>query len=401
MAQFSYRALNKAGELVTGNIEADNKKDASSKLSRLNFTPLNVEKKSKLINFDFSVKPKVKPENVIVFTRQLQSLLKAGVPLLDAIKALSEQSADEDLLKVLQAISGELEMGNSFSYALKKHPKVFSELYVNTISIGESTGNLDEILADLYVFLEDDLKLRKDIKKATRYPILVISALILAFFVFIIFVIPKFTPIFEKSGEELPLPTQIILGISDVMSAYWFIIIIVVIATVVLFTSFYRTPKGKFIIDLYLLKIPIYGTLLQKISIQRFSKTLAILSRAGIPLVQAIEIAVKIETNAVYVKEINNVHDLIEKGMGVGAAMKRSKFFPNLMVHMVLIGEKSGALDEMLMNVADFNNSEIKSSVDNLTAMIEPIVTVFLGIMVLILALSIFLPMWNMLSFIK
>jgi type II secretory pathway component PulF len=401
MAQFSYRALNKAGELVTGNFEAGSKEEASAKLSKLNYTPLSLEKKGGMFQFNFSPKAKVKPNTILILTKQLQSLIKAGVPLLEALHSLQEQSSDENLQKVLKSVTAEIEMGNTFSSALKKHPGVFSTLYTNSIQIGEVSGNLDAVLAEIALFMADDIKMKQNIKKATRYPTMVMIALALAFVVFITFVIPKFVPIFEKGGQELPTPTLMILGISELVTGYWLPLIGVIGICIFGFVAFYNTPKGKFKVHYYMLEAPIYGQLLRKISIQRFSRTLALLNKSGIPLVQAMEIGVKVETNEVYKEEINKIQQQIEKGVSVAGAMKKSKYFPILMVHMIAVGEKSGALDDMLYNVAEFNNSEIDQMVENLTALIEPIVTVFLGIMVLILALSIFLPMWNMLSFMK
>ena len=401
MAQFSYRALNKAGELVVGNLEAGSKEEAASKLSKLNYTPLTMEKKGGMFQLNFALKAAVKPSVILIFNKQLQSLIKAGVPLLEALHSLKEQTNDESLQKVLKSVTAEIEMGSSFSNALKKHPNVFSTLYTNSISIGEVSGNLDAVLEEITLFMADDIEMNKNIKKATRYPTMVIIALILAFVVFITFVIPKFIPIFEKSGQDLPTPTLIILGISEVVTGYWLPLIGAIGLGILGFIAFFNTPKGKFLTHYYLLELPIYGQLLRKISIQRFSRTLALLNKSGIPLVQAMEIGEKVETNVVYKEEISKIQQHIEKGVSVAGAMKKSKYFPVLMVHMIAVGEKSGTLDAMLYDVAEFNNSEINQMVDNLTALIEPIVTVFLGIMVLILALSIFLPMWNMLSFMK
>jgi type IV pilus assembly protein PilC len=401
MAQYSYRALNKAGELVVGNIEAASKEETASKLSKLNYTPLTMEKKGGMFQFNFVLKAAVKPNVLLIFTKQLHSLIKAGVPLLEALSSLKEQTADENLQKVLKSVSEEIEMGSSFSNSLKKHPNVFPTLYTNSIQIGEVSGNLDSVLHEISLFMADDIEMKQKIKKATRYPMMVMIALALAFVVFITFVIPKFIPIFEKGGQELPTPTLMILGISNIVTGYWLPLIGVIGLSIFGFMAFYNTPKGKFLTHRYMLEAPIYGKLLRKISIQRFSRTMALLNKSGIPLVQAMGIAENVETNEVYKEEISKIQQHIEKGVSVAGAMKKSKYFPILMVHMIAVGEKSGTLDNMLYDVAEFNNSEIDEMVDNLTALIEPIITVFLGIMVLILALSIFLPMWNMLSFMK
>ena len=399
MAQFSYKALNKEGQVTTGFVDAATREQAANKLLNMQLTPLSLDKSKAAKKMSMSRGIRVKTRDVIVFTRQLRLLLRAGVPLLESLQSLSAQITNENWKKVLENITKDVEFGNSFSHALRKYPRVFSELYINSVQVGEITGTLDGILENLETHMEEDMKLKDNIKKATRMPMIVFIAIIIAVIVFITYVIPKFQPIFAMSGEDLPLPTQIILGISNAFISYWYIIIGVTGIIFFSFTSFYKTKKGKYIIQNFLLNIPIYGELLQKISVQRFSSTLALLNRSGIPLVDAIDTAKRNETNTVYQRAISQLRDLVEKGQSIANAMKRFKLFPPLMVHMVYIGEKSGALDEMLENVSSFNNYEIERTVENLTSMIEPLVTVFLGIMVLILALSIFLPMWNMLSF--
>jgi len=401
MGQFNYRALNKAGELVVGNLQAGSKSEAAAKLSKMQFTTLSLTKKKSGVQFSLALKAKVKPNSILIFTKQLQSLIKAGVPLLDSLHSLEEQTADENLQKVLKSVSSEIEMGSSFSNALKNHPDVFSVLYTNSIQIGEISGNLDSILNEICLFMADDIQMKQNIKKATRYPIMVFIALIMAFVVFITFVIPKFTPIFEKSGEDLPAPTLIMLGISDLVIGYWLPLLGLIGMMIAGFVFYYNTPKGKRLVHYYMLQAPVYGELLKKISLQRFSRTLALLNKSGIPLVQAMETGKNVETNSIYKEEIEKLKDQIEKGISIAGALKKSKYFPPLMVHMIAVGEKSGTLDDMLFDVSDFNSSEIDQMVQNLTSLIEPIVTVFLGIMVLFLALSIFLPMWNMLSFLK
>ncbi len=401
MSQYSYRALNQAGELVVGDLQALSKDEAATKLSKMQFTPLELKKKKTALQINLMLKSKVKPASILIFTKQLQSLIKAGVPLLDSLISLKDQTTDENLSTILKSIVSEIEIGNSFSQALKQHPDVFSVLYTNSVKIGEVTGNLDAILKEICLFLADDIEMKKNIKKATRYPTMVIIALIMAFVVFIAFVIPKFVPVFEQGGQELPLPTKMILFISEMVTSFWLPMLAVIGLVIFGFVSFYNTPRGKRLIHYYLLEVPIYGNLLRKISIQRFSRTIALLNKSGIPLVQAIEITESVETNLIYKEEIEKIKQQIEKGISIAGAMRKSTYFPALMIHMIAVGEKSGMLDDMLYEVAEFNNDEIKQMIENLTSLIEPIVTVFLGVMVLILALSIFLPMWNMLSFLK
>jgi type II secretory pathway component PulF len=399
MAQFAYKALNHEGQVTTGVVEAPSREQVAKKLLNMQLTPLSIDKSSRIVKkMSMSRNVKIKTHALIIFTRQMRLLLKAGVPLLECLKSLGAQVTNENWKKVLDSIGKDVEFGISFSQSLKKYPKIFSDLYVNSVQVGEISGTLEGILQNLEKSLEEEMKLMDNIKKATRMPMIVFVAIIIAVIVFITYVIPKFTPIFEMSGQDLPIPTRIIMGISDAFTSYWYLILGIAGGAFFSLTAFYKTKKGKYIIQNFLINMPIYGELLQKISVQRFSTTLALLSRSGIPLVEAIDTARRNETNSVYERAIAQMRELVEKGQTIANAMKRFKLFPPIMINMVFIGEKSGALDEMLENVADFNSYEIERTVQNLTSLIEPVVTVFLGIMVLILALSIFLPMWNMLS---
>ncbi len=401
MSEFAYKALNSEGRIVNGVLSADSKDTAASHLLQRHLMPLSLNKRRYKPNWNISFEANVKRQALVIFTRQLQALLSAGVPLLESLQSLATQSSDETLQKVITGICAEIETGSSLYNAMKKHPRVFSELYLNSVHIGEISGTLDRVLLNLSDYLEDESKTIRNIKKAVRYPVFVMIALVMAFFVFIYFVIPKFMPVFEKGGQDLPVPTKIILALNTLFTVYWIPLLILLLVVVIGFLKVYTSDSGRLLIDGWLLQIPVYGSLLKKISVQRFSRTLALLNGSGIPLMQAMETVKKIERNHAFRSEINKLLDSVEKGSSIAGAMKNCSLFPMMMIHMVAVGEKSGSLDEMLENIAMFNAAEIEHIIQNLTSLIEPVVTAVLGIMVMFLALSIFMPMWNMLSIIK
>jgi len=400
MASYNYKALNDDGQIITGTLTANSREEVAAKLVQQRATLLSLKEGRDKNKVRIHFKAKVKKHSLFLFTQHLQFLLRAGLPLLDSIELLLEQTADENFKTILKNICQDIKDGSSFSRALAKYPHIFSELYTNSIHVGEISGTLNEVLLSILDHLEDEIKFAKNIKKAVRYPLLVMGALIIAFIIFITFVIPKFVPIFEKSSAELPLPTRMLLLCNDIFTNYGIFVLIFLAITVISLFSFYNTNKGRYLIDQYLLKIPIYGNLLRKFSILRFSSTLALLNSNGIPLVNAIETATRVESNSVYKQEINSIRDFVEKGGSIAGALQKSDLFPKLMIQIVSVGEMTGSLDEMLKNVAQFNNAEIEHTIENLTALIEPIITVILGVLVLFLALAIFLPMWDMFKFV-
>ena len=398
MSRFSYKAFDTTGEMRSGSLEANSKDDALNLLNQKQLTLVNLKQERELKKEKHKNIRRVKPKSVIIFTRQLMALIRAGIPLVESIELLIGQSSDENMQGILKSLSGQTREGNSFSDSLRQFPHIFSELYINSIQVGEASGTLEQVLQSLVSQLENDMKLAKDLRKALSYPSFVIAALIMAFAVFITYVIPNFAPVFEKSGTELPLPTRMILLMSDLFNSYGIVILLVLVLTGLAYYGYYRSEKGKYMTHYYLLKLPLIGNLLKKVSSQRFSRTIAILIGQGIPLVQAMNTAIKTESNRVFKKNIEKIQEKVESGQSIAAAMGTTNLFPKMMIHMVSVGELTGTLEQMMDNVAEFTHSEISSTVENLTSLIEPVITIVLAVMVLFLALSIFLPMWNMLG---
>ncbi|GAB4170428.1 MAG: type II secretion system F family protein [Calditrichia bacterium] len=398
MPVFEYKALNKKNIEISDVIEASNETEAIQTLQKMGFTPISiVQKKAQLSSSAFGemFQPKVKTQTLIQFTRQLRTMLSAGIALLEALTVLENQAEDKFFQKIINGVRKEVEGGNQLSSALGMYPKVFSRLYVNSVRIGEVTGNLDSILQRLEEFIVFDERTKKNVKKALRYPTIVMTGVIGAVFFFSMYVIPKFKPLFELSGQEIPLPTKIVLGFSEFTLNYGYILLILLILTVGGIIWYKRTPMGKYNWDKFMLQLPIFGELIQMVELTRFTKTFQTLNKSGIAVVEAFETIIETIDNEIYRKEIKNVLEGLKNGEGIAPSMKRSPYFTQMVIQMIAIGEKAGSLDDMLGIISDFYDEEVENKVAGLTAMIEPIVTVVMGVIVLVLVLALFLPMWN------
>lgn len=398
MPIYEYKALNKKNIEVEDVIEAVNEAEAIQTLQSMGFTPISVTKKKVQIGsslFGDLFTPKVKTQTLIQFTRQLRTMLSAGIPLLEALEVLEKQTEDKYFKQILTNIKKEVASGNQLSSALEQFPKVFSRLYVNSVRIGEVTGNVDDILKRLEEFIVFDEKTKKNVKKALRYPSIVLTGVIGAVFFFSMYVIPKFKPLFALSKTGIPLPTKIVLAFSDFTLHYGYVLLLMVLLAVGGLLYYKRTPTGKFNWDKFLLHLPIFGEIVQMVELTRFTKTFQTLNKSGIPVVEAFETIIETIDNEVYRGEIKKVLDGLKNGEGIAPSMQKSEYFTQMVIQMVAIGEKAGSLDEMLGIISQFYDEEVENRVSGLTAMIEPLVTVVMGAIVLVLILALFLPMWN------
>jgi type II secretory pathway component PulF len=398
MAKFSYKAFDSAGAIKSGSLEATSKDEALELISQKELTLLSLKQQKQVINSSRRRVGRVKSQSILILTRQLLSLIHAGIPLVESLELIIDQSSDEKMQEILKILNEDVKEGKSFSDSLRQFPNVFSELYINSIQIGETGGILEKSLKNLISQLENEMKISKDLKKALKYPAFLIVTLIMAFIVFTMYVIPNFMPIFTKGGTDLPIPTQIMILMSDLFTSYGIIALFALVLLIIAYYGYYRTEKGKYNIHYLQLKLPLFGNLFKKISTQRFCETVAILIGQGIPLVKAMNTAQNTETNLFFKEQIENIKDKVETGQNIAAAIKSVNIFPKIMIHMVSVGELTGTLEEMMIKVAEFNHSEISTTINGLTSLIEPVVTIILGVMVLFLALSIFLPMWNMMG---
>jgi MSHA biogenesis protein MshG len=401
MPDYSYKAVNTDGGIIEDVIDAPSVALVADKLDKLGFTPINIkEHKSKDIQL-FSKKEKVSHDEIVIFTKQLFTLMKAGVPFLTSLEALAEQASSEKMRGVIKDLYVSVESGKSFSEALTKHNSIFNKLYISTVRAGEISGQMEEVLQRMVKVMEYDKETKDKIRSAMRYPIIVVCALVLAFVTLILLVVPKFATMFEKMGAELPLPTKILIGINDVFQGYGIFIFGFLAAAVLGFMKWKSTEKGRQTWDTWIIKIPVFGDLVLKNSMSRFARMFETLNRSGLPILQTLEIVSETVGNVFVGGQVLTISKGVERGEGIARPLRRSGLFPPMVVRMVAIGEQSGSLDEMLANISSHYDVEVDYSIKKMSSMIEPLLTLTIGIFIMFLALSIFLPMWNMMSLIN
>ncbi|MFC1592404.1 type II secretion system F family protein [Candidatus Omnitrophota bacterium] len=405
MPSYVYKAVDSKGKTIKGEIEAVSEIDVSTQLAKIGYLPISISFKQgetgSFIKNIFKKPKKANPQALVIFSREFATIIKAAVPIIEGLVVLAEQSEDIALKEALNQIVHDIEGGSSLSTAMSKHPGVFSELYVNTVVAGESAGVLDKVLLRLSHMLEDDQETRNNIKTAMRYPIMVVCALFIAVFVLSVFVIPNFAQIYTDMNVGLPLPTQIMIYISHGFKNYWFITFPALAGIVFLFQWFINTKNGRFIWDGLKFKMPVVGKVYAKITMLRFTSMLSLLYQAGLPVLKTLDIVGLTIGNIVLAKEIDILKRDVADGKGISGAVLNSKFFPRLVGYMISVGEKSGALPTMLDSLCEYFTLEVKTTVKNLTTLIEPIMTAVLGIAVMGMALAIFMPMWGMLKVIR
>jgi len=405
MPTFLYKARDRFGVPVEGAIDSASPSSVASRLARLGYTPVMIVEKQTSFSANmgdwFANFQKIKTEEMVVFARQLATILEAGVPLLESLEALFEQVQSRRFKLLVLKMRKEIEGGSSFSEALAKEEKVFSKIFVSMIKAGEKAGILSEVLERLANLLEKDFENVQKIKSATRYPAIVVVTLAVGFLIVVTFVIPRFASLYAHFKTELPLPTRILLGINFVIRNYSVYIVLVVAAMVYAWKKILETERGRHAWDRFILSVPVFGVLVNKLILARFSRMLAAMLRSGIPILDALEIARDTVDNKIIAKVVDHIRDEVNKGVGLAEPMRGTRVFPPLVVQMVAIGEKAGALESMLNKVADYFDRDADYMIKNLTPLLEPLLILFLAVMVTILALGVFLPMWDMVKLVK
>ena len=403
MPNYQYKARDKFSKPLSGVMSADNESAIAAKLNQLGYTPISIietKQESKITKF-LGTGVKVKFADLNMFTRQMATLQKAGLPILLALSALREQTENKIFKEVIAQIARDIESGLRLSGALEKYPLIFDPLYLNMVASGEASGKLDQVLERLASLREHDQSIRLRIKSATRYPLIVVIAIIVGFIVLTTLVIPRYAKIYAQYTTALPLPTQILLGINYAVTKLWWLLIIAGLAAYFLFKQYINTKLGRFTWDSLKLKIPIFGPLFLKLSISRFTRITGTLMRSGIPILKILDISSGSTGNVVVSKAIQNIKNNVAEGKGMAEPMKISGLFPPIVTQMVAVGEETGKLDDLLIHVADYYDEQVDYTVNNLTSLIEPILIFVLGLAVLFMALGIFLPMWNLMSIFK
>ena len=404
MVTFEYKARDKSGKMVSGVSEAVAPEAVAANLRKLGYAVVAIKEKraSSLQKFSlFDIFTGVKTQDVTMFTRQLATLVETGIPLLSALESIKEQTTNAALTKAIIQMISDIRGGASLMEAMAKHPKCFNQTYIHMIAAAEASGKLQEALERLAIILDYEEATKNKIKAATRYPLTVTSALVIAFVVLTMFVLPRYANIYARFNAQLPLPTRILLGINFIFTHYWYIVIILVIGAIVGFRYYISTVKGRFLWDTFKIKVPIFGQLMLKISISRFMRIAGLMLKSGVPILKVLDHVANVTGNVVISKSILRVKENVNVGKGIAASMKQEKIYPPVVVQMISLGEETGKLDELFVKVSNFFDAQIDMMILNMTSLLEPLLISVLGLGVLTMALSVFLPMWNLMSVFK
>lgn len=405
MPLYNYTAIDSTGNPQTGQRTAPSEEDVAAQLQREGVTPLDITLTSKTeqpistgLTLPGLFKAKVSKDALHMFCRQMYAVLKAGIPIGTSVSRLAETTRDKCLKEALQHILSDLNQGRSLHIAMGQCPAVFSPFFVNLVKVGENTGQLDEVFLHLSSYLELETDTTKKLKTALRYPIIVIIAMTVALFVINALVIPAFANLFASFHEKLPLPTRILLATSHFFTTYWYYLLGGIGGAIIAFKAYVKTPVGELRWAEFQLKIPVIGWLIHRILLARFARLYALVLRAGLAAVDGIELVGASTGNAYVAKKIKSIANLVSRGNSISSAIAKTGLFPPLVVQMITLGEETGSIDDLLDDVADFYQREIEYDLVRLSDAIEPMMLVLMGGLVLILALGVFLPMWNLAS---
>jgi len=396
MATFKYVAKNKDSRTVAGKIAADNKSAVIEELRKRSLTIISVEetKEASSVKFSFQSK-KVKPDEIVIFSRQLATMVDAGIPIVQGIDALSEQAGQPTFQKVLITVGEDIQHGSSLSASFAKHPQIFDVLFVNMVRVGETGGVLSQILDRIATYLEKTVKLKRKVKAALIYPAVVVTMAMIITVILLVKVVPTFAGIYDSFDAELPVMTQMLITVSNLLKNYllWFIGGFFVIGFVL--QRWHKTERGAIFIDGALLKMPIFGDLLRKVAISRFTRTLATLVQSGVPILESLDIVGKTIGNRVLELVVEDVKVSVRAGESIAPPLSKSGVFPPMVTRMIAIGEKSGQMEKMLLKISEFYDDQVDAAVEGLTSIIEPLIIGILGIVIGYIVIALFMPIMN------
>ncbi len=399
MPVFKWQGKNRQGEVIRGQMEAASAAVAVLNLRKQQIVPIQVKpEKAKSSGFSFQLSRRITEKEVAVFTRQLATMIDSGLPLVQSLEILANQQENQAFKDTLLAVKTEVEGGSTFSDALRKHPKAFDDLYTNLVTAGEIGGTLDIILNRLSQYMEKSIALKKRVKGAMVYPSAILGVSVLVVVVLLVFVIPVFEKMFQGFGAALPAPTQFIIMLSNFMKANILYMIAGVIGLVFLFRRYYRTEPGRKVVDRLLLKLPVFGDLLLKIATARFTRTLGTLVSSGVPILDGLLITARASGNKVIEEAIMKTRVSISEGKTIAEPLEQSEVFSGMVVQMIGVGESTGSLDAMLNKIADFYDEEVDATVAALTSLLEPLMMVFLGVLIGGMMVAMYLPIFKMAS---
>ena len=399
MPIFEYTARNTTnGQIQKGQLEVASRDDVNSYLRKNRLILVSVREAPKKINLSFGTAQRIKTRDIVIFTRQFATMINAGLPLVQSLNILAQQTENKALAEVTRAVVYDVEAGNTLADAFAKHPRAFSDLYVNMVAAGEAGGILDTILQRLATFLEKNDALVRKVKGAMVYPAVIMSVAVIAIAVLLIFVIPVFQEMFASVNLELPLPTRIVIGLSAFLIGYWYLILAAIGGVFFGIRRYYATVNGRKQIDSALLHSPVLGDLIRKSAVSRFTRTLGTLISSGVSILEGLEITAKTAGNMVIHDAVMASRQSIAGGETIAAPLEKSKVFPPMVISMIAVGEQTGGLDEMLSTIADFYDEEVDVAVSALLSLMEPVMIVVLGVVVGGMVVAMYLPIFDMMN---
>lgn len=397
MPTYEWKGRDRAGRAQGGVLVADSKEAVLAVLRRQQMVPITVKEKGKEIALP-RFRKGIDDKTLAVFTRQFSVMIDAGLPLVQCLQILGEQQEHKAFQRIILQVREDVESGSSLASALAKHPSAFNDLYVNMVAAGEAGGILDTILQRLAVYIEKAARLKAQVKSAMIYPVTVIAIAVVVVYIILWKVIPVFATLFASLNADLPLPTKIVVALSNFIGRFWWLVFAVVAALSVAINRYYKTPQGKLVIDRLLLKAPVLGLVLRKIAVARFCRTLGTLMAAGVPLLESLDITARTSGNAVIERAIQEVRKQVEEGKTLAEPLGATQQFPPMVVHMISVGETTGALDTMLGKIAEFYEEEVDIAVAGMMKLIEPLMIFVLGVVIGGIVISMYLPMFDLIS---
>jgi type IV pilus assembly protein PilC len=398
---YQYRVRDLSGRMVTGTLIADSQELVLARLRDMGYTPLDVQSRGAGMQREFRPFERVKLKELAVFSRQFSAMINAGLPILRALAVLEQQTEGSTLQRTIREVRVDIERGSSLSTALAKHPKVFNTMFVSMVRSGETGGVLEAVLERLAGNLEREVSLRGKIRSAMTYPIVVLGFVSLIMAAMLLFIVPQFKAIYAVLEGTLPLPTRILLVVSDVLKSYFVIVVGLMVGTYFGIRRYIKTERGRMQWDRLKLRIPIFGKLFQKTALARFARTLGMLTRSGVPILQSLDVVSDAVHNKVMAKALEDVKNGVKEGESLAKPLARHAVFPPMVVHMLSVGEETGSLDSILDKVAAFYDDEVTAAVDSLTSIIEPLMIFLVGGAVGLSVIALYLPMFNIINLIQ
>ena len=401
---YAYKVRDREGKMAAGSMEAESEEAVVGRLRQLGYAPISIEPE-KGAGLKTEVKlpgtGRVKLKDLAVFSRQFATMINSGLSLLRSLTILGEQTSNRRLGEVILQVRAEVEQGTSLSAALARHPKVFNRLYVSMVRAGEIGGFLDQVLVKVAETFEKEVELRGKIRSAMTYPVVVSIMVVGIVAAMLIFIVPTFADLYDSLGGTLPLPTRMLMGASNILRRFFLVVLLAVVVLVFLFRRWKATDQGRYQVDRFKLKVKVFGPLFHKTALSRFSRTLSTLIRAGVPILQALEIVGETVNNMVISRAVRDVQDAVREGESLATPLAKHATFPAMVVQMMAVGEETGALDTMLSKVADFYDQEVEAAVASLTSMIEPILIAVMGAAVGGMVIALYMPLFNIINLVK